>query len=466
VIWQPTMKSGEYAEPYRFKAFGSTHVIDRATGEFRPCTTKLCPKAEIIPKRGHHGDSDRASAVLPDSPLAGQLINRAPFYWSGDLGVLIRKSSPEHKKDLLWDFFVYANSPETSVHDVANYKSWLDSWRFSQLVPGDNFIEAGWSKQAYEEHAAIQQWAASASVNAARNLRLPGVAKYTRDIVGGEMSKFISGEITSDDLVENVKAGWERITDQMGRLDQLSIYRASLGLDSHSDVNLCRLHRDLMDKRDPSVCRQFDESESQVLLPVVISVSVVVAISIVIFVHLDRKRRKADCVWKINAKELTFGSPPEILGRGTFGLVLLGEYRGTQVAVKRVIPPKTTATGKQTASPFVGPRTAANSESSGGSQRQNKSGGLQSSRSYVGPGLTSSRGSSSGGMRTFFFSPGKKKGFFSSSGDDYERLKNDFIVEMRQLSKLRHPCVTTVMGAVISKKDDPQLVMEYMGTFQ
>lgn len=29
---------------------------------------------------------DRA-AVLPVSPLAGQLINRAPFFWSGGLGV-------------------------------------------------------------------------------------------------------------------------------------------------------------------------------------------------------------------------------------------------------------------------------------------------------------------------------------------------------------------------------------------
>ena len=35
-------------------------------------------------------------------------------------------------------------------------------------------------------------------------------------------------------------------------------------------------------------------------------------------------------------------------------------------------------------------------------------------------------------------------------GDEYTRLKTDFIVEMRQLSKLRHPCITTVMGAVVS----------------
>lgn len=45
--------------------------------------------------------------------------------------------------------------------------------------------------------------------------------------------------------------------------------------------------------------------------------------------------------------ELKFDDPPSILGRGTFGLVLLAEYRGTQVAVKRVIPPKSWKKGKK-----------------------------------------------------------------------------------------------------------------------
>lgn len=45
--------------------------------------------------------------------------------------------------------------------------------------------------------------------------------------------------------------------------------------------------------------------------------------------------------WQISSDKLTFKDPPQILGRGTFGQVLLAEYRGTHVAVKRVIPPRT-----------------------------------------------------------------------------------------------------------------------------
>ena len=47
-------------------------------------------------------------------------------------------------------------------------------------------------------------------------------------------------------------------------------------------------------------------------------------------------------------------------------------------------------------------------------------------------------------------------------GDEYAKLKREFIIEMRQLSKLRHPCITTVMGAVIDRGEEPMLVMEFM----
>lgn len=164
IIWQPTMKNGDYAEPYRFRPFGSLDVVNRTTGDFVTCTPELCPKAEVVPLRGHLSDTDRAS-VLPPSPYAGRLLNRAPLYWSGGLGNMIRASSPAEKKDLLWDFFVYTNSPDTSVRDVASYASWLDSWRYSQLSSGDNFLAAGWSQNAYEEHAAVMQWAFSSESN-------------------------------------------------------------------------------------------------------------------------------------------------------------------------------------------------------------------------------------------------------------------------------------------------------------
>lgn len=46
--------------------------------------------------------------------------------------------------------------------------------------------------------------------------------------------------------------------------------------------------------------------------------------------------------------------------------------------------------------------------------------------------------------------------------DEYSRQRKEFHNEMRMLSRLRHPCITTVMGAVIAPRVDPMLVMEFM----
>ena len=42
-----------------------------------------------------------------------------------------------------------------------------------------------------------------------------------------------------------------------------------------------------------------------------------------------------------------------------------------------------------------------------------------------------------------------------------KQIKEEFLEEMRQISRLRHPCVAIVMGAVMDNKS-PMLVMEYM----
>ena len=65
----------------------------------------------------------------------------------------------------------------------------------------------------------------------------------------------------------------------------------------------------------------------------------------------------------------------------------------------------------------------------------------RSSRSITVNGMSLQLGSGSSGYR--------KSGSRLASlifGDDYTRLKRDFVSEMRYLSKLRHPCITTVMG--------------------
>ena len=162
----------------------------------------------------------------------------------------------------------------------------------------------------------------------------------------------------------------------------------------------------------------------------------------------DRKRRNGDHVWKIAGKEIIFGQPPEIIGRGKFGEVLLAQYRGTTVAVKRIVPPKQLCSGNSKDESAMTTLSSGNnmeSRSNGKSSRLcRNSGSLQ--------GIGSASGKASGSLERM------GRLFLGSNGSRQRR--KDFVKEMRCLSKLRHPCITTIMGAVMEK--ELMLVMEYM----
>lgn len=71
----------------------------------------------------------------------------------------------------------------------------------------------------------------------------------------------------------------------------------------------------------------------------IVFTAVFIAMAILVFMYLGYKKKQNDSVWHINVDELHFNEPPEVIGQGGFGVVLLGQYRGTKVAVKRVLPP-------------------------------------------------------------------------------------------------------------------------------
>jgi hypothetical protein len=218
-----------------------------------------------------------------------------------------------------------------------------------------------------------------------------------------------------------------------------------------------------------------------------IALAAVLALSI--FLFYEQKRKQNDSVWIVKKEELKFAEPPEIIGRGTFGLVLLGEYRGTRVAVKRVIPARgkkgkagmgsgsgTTGsgTGMESGSDRSDTNSGLNNVGTNSSSGSNNI-GMKSGSSYVGTISESNKvkkktssgynvGNTSWGNMSFGL--GGKSGFSSalssilgvgsssiSRNDNrardratWRKMRSEFLEEMRYLSKLRHPCVTTVMG--------------------
>lgn len=218
---------------------------------------------------------------------------------------------------------------------------------------------------------------------------------------------------------------------------------------------------------------QQDDDLLAMILVTCLAAAVVVALLVLYAVY--KKRRHDDSVWKIKKSELIYSNPPESLGQGTFGQVLLAEYRGTQVAVKKLLPPKRSQMQHQDA------KTSSMASITNGANRTNTRGfmprigelstrdatlfeveeaveedeeevsedGSASSLNHMEAGSRHKPHNSSNkeiNSKTF---AGSQTPSDTSSLTD-RRLRNkrvaDFVKEMRILSKLRHPCIITIMG--------------------
>jgi ABC-type phosphate/phosphonate transport system substrate-binding protein len=219
--------------------------------------------------------------------------------------------------------------------------------------------------------------------------------------------------------------------------------------------------------------------------------------------------RRAEALWRISHSAVTFLDPPEVLGRGTFGLVVKGTYRGTTVALKRSLPMEprsgsTNGTGANTgASKPVGgmasrnssdrlsqfdlqalnefaqgdraPTPKAASETPRAAPRLSGSGNGAITVRVTGGGSRSggctrsgSRSTSATGASSVLpvFCAGACPALDGLLGALWRRrkaaaLRADFIREMRLLVHLRHPHILTVLGAVLHESE-PILVMEHM----
>ena len=73
------------------------------------------------------------------------------------------------------------------------------------------------------------------------------------------------------------------------------------------------------------ICVSYD-----VLLPSIL-VPFLFLCALAVHYYVELRRRQSDSVWAVRPDELKFETPSKVIGRGTFGYVLLAEYRGTQV---------------------------------------------------------------------------------------------------------------------------------------
>jgi len=183
---------------------GSTQVLDRESGELVDCTPELCPYA-----------------------VDG--VNHAPFAAFGGWSGAINASADPKVIEAAYGFLSYMNQPEQSNVDVTIGWTGYNPYRVSQFEDVGPWVEAGFSPEFAESYLG----AIGASLNnpnMASDLRIPGTQRYEGIVLDREMARYLAGEISVEEALQNVEEGWEEITEEFGRDDQLKLYKASLGI--------------------------------------------------------------------------------------------------------------------------------------------------------------------------------------------------------------------------------------------
>lgn len=65
--------------------------------------------------------------------------------------------------------------------------------------------------------------------NSAIEPRIPGIFQYY-SIAEDELTKVFAGKETAQQGADNIAAAWEKLTDKLGRENQVKYYRISMGI--------------------------------------------------------------------------------------------------------------------------------------------------------------------------------------------------------------------------------------------
>ena len=149
--------------------------------------------------------------------------NMAYIGWG--IYVMARVDADPKKQKAAWSLAAHLGGKDISLW-MAAYPSGFQPYRQS------HFNIAEWAAAGYDEKFIKSFLDSQANSynhpNAAIEPRIPGIFQYY-SVAEDELSKIYAGQMTAQQGADNIAAAWEKITDQLGRENQVKLYKASLG---------------------------------------------------------------------------------------------------------------------------------------------------------------------------------------------------------------------------------------------
>jgi multiple sugar transport system substrate-binding protein len=159
---------------------------------------------------------------LPSGP------NYAPnlAYLGWGVYVMARVDSDSKKQKAAWSAAAHLGGKDLALWTSA-YPSGFQCYRNSQHDI-DEWVAAGYDK-AYITSYLDSQFNSYNHPNGAIEPRIPGIFQYY-SAAEDELAQIYAGKIDAQKGADNIAAAWEKLTDQIGRDQQIALYKASLGM--------------------------------------------------------------------------------------------------------------------------------------------------------------------------------------------------------------------------------------------
>ena len=121
------------------------------------------------------------------------------------------------------------SSPAISGVDVTLGKTGYNPYRTSHFSNLQPWIDAGLSEEAATNYLGAIK-ASLENKNMVLDLRIPLTKRYEQDVLDTAVSQYLAGELDAAGTEQAIADGWNAITDEAGKDQQLAAYIASLGV--------------------------------------------------------------------------------------------------------------------------------------------------------------------------------------------------------------------------------------------
>ena len=202
-----TLTPGTYAQDKTGATItpGWTQVLDRASGK-------------LVPVRRDHLPERRRRRQLRPVRLVRRLVGRRQ-----------RGRRRRTNQDAAYDFLSYMSSPAISDEDVTLGKTGYNPYRTSHFSNIQPWIDAGLSEDAATNYLGAIK-ASLENPNMVLDLRIPQTKRYQQDVLDTALAQYLAGELDEAGTEQAIADGWNAITDEAGKDQQLAAYIASLGV--------------------------------------------------------------------------------------------------------------------------------------------------------------------------------------------------------------------------------------------